>query len=156
MHDYTIHVLLAYLSHASGFSSYITGIPIVQLVAGSRISTSTDEGFALVLSDVGDVYSWGEGYIGRLGHASTENVHLPKMIDALGGKDIKMVLYLLSPHTLSFPPFPSPSFPLSLSPSLRRYLYLPPSFPPTLSLSLSVSLTQLHMIHTHVYLSTSL
>ena len=67
------------------------GIPIVQLVAGSRVSTSTDEGFALALSDSGDVYSWGKGYKGRLGHSSTENVRSPKMVDALGGKDIKMV-----------------------------------------------------------------
>ena len=70
---------------------WFAGIPIVQLVAGSRVSTSTDEGFALALSDSGDVYSWGKGYKGRLGHSSTENVRSPKMVDALGGKDIKMV-----------------------------------------------------------------
>lgn len=66
----------------------------MQLVAGSRVSTSTDEGFALALSDSGDVYSWGKGYKGRLGHSSTENVRSPKMVDALGGKDIKTVLVL--------------------------------------------------------------
>lgn len=70
---------------------WFAGIPVVQLVAGSRVSTSTDEGFALALSDSGDVYSWGKGYKGRLGHSSTENVRSPKMVDALGGKDIKMV-----------------------------------------------------------------
>lgn len=66
----------------------------MQLVAGSRVSTSTDEGFALALSDSGDVYSWGKGYKGRLGHSSTENVRSPKMVDALGGKDVKMVTCL--------------------------------------------------------------
>ena len=88
------------------------------------MSTSTDEGFALALSDSGDVYSWGKGYKGRLGHTSTENVRSPKMVDALGGKDIKMVI------TISF----------SLS---------PPPPPPPLSLSLSLSLSS---THTHVTL----
>jgi len=33
-------------------------------------------------------------YVGRLGHATAENVRTPKMIEALGGKDIKMVRIL--------------------------------------------------------------
>lgn len=70
---------------------YPPGIPVVQVVAGSRISTSTDDGFALALSDAGDVYSWGKEYRGRLGHSSTENVRAPKMIEALCGKNVKMV-----------------------------------------------------------------
>lgn len=85
----------------------VSGIPVVQLVAGSRVSTSTDEGFALALSDSGDVYSWGKGYKGRLGHSSTENVRSPKMVDALGGKDIKMVLVsCLGHYHYVCPPFP--------------------------------------------------
>ena len=92
------------------------GIPIVQLVAGCRVSTSTDEGFALALSDSGDVYSWGKGYKGRLGHVSTENVRSPKMVDALGGKDIKMVTYC--------PLFLSLSLSLSLSHTHTHILLL--------------------------------
>ena len=72
----------------------------MQLVAGSRVSPSTDDGFALVLSDSGDVYSWGKGYKGRLGHSSSENIRSPKMVDALGGKDIKMVTYF---HNVCMP-----------------------------------------------------
>ena len=72
----------------------------MQLVAGSRVSTSTDEGFALALSDSGDVYSWGKGYKGRLGHSSTENVRSPKMVDALGGKDVKTVLVFCLGHII--------------------------------------------------------
>ena len=92
------------VSLSSGSFLWFAGIPVVQLVAGSRVSTSTDEGFALALSDSGDVYSWGKGYKGRLGHSSTENVRSPKMVDALGGKDIKMVR--LGHYHYVYPPFP--------------------------------------------------
>ncbi len=71
----------------SGYS----GIPVIHVVAGPRVSVSTDDGFALALTDTGDVYSWGKGYKGRLGHRFPENVRSPKIIDALASKDIKMV-----------------------------------------------------------------
>ena len=40
---------------------------MIQVVAGPRVSTSTDEGFALALTDTGVVYSWGKGYKGECG-----------------------------------------------------------------------------------------
>ena len=64
---------------------------MVQVIAGSRVSTSTDDGFALALTDCGDVFSWGKEYKGRLGHSNTENVRVPKMIEAFCGKEVKMV-----------------------------------------------------------------
>jgi len=45
----------------------LSGIPVIQVVAGPRVSTSTDEGFALALTDTGVVYSWGKGYKGECG-----------------------------------------------------------------------------------------
>ena len=59
-----------------------TGIPIVQLVAGPRVATSTDEGFAVALTDSGDVYSWGKGYKGRLGHSMQcyRNMSVPSLL----------------------------------------------------------------------------
>ena len=64
---------------------------MIHIVAGPRVSTSTDEGFALALTNTGDVYSWGKGYKGRLGNRLAENVRSPKIIDALVSQDIKMV-----------------------------------------------------------------
>lgn len=63
---------------------------MVHVVAGPRVSSYTEEGFALALTHFGDVYSWGKGYKGRLGHSTAENIRTPKIIDALS-KDIKMV-----------------------------------------------------------------
>lgn len=63
---------------------------MLQVVAGPRVSTSSEEGFALALTHYGDVYSWGKGYKGRLGHPTSENVRTPKLVDGLASKDIKM------------------------------------------------------------------
>lgn len=63
----------------------------MQVVAGPRIGTSANEGFALALTDQGDVYSWGRATDGRLGVPSTDNVRTPRIVEALSGKDIKMV-----------------------------------------------------------------
>lgn len=63
----------------------------MSVVAGPRVSTTTDEGFALALTETGDVYSWGKGYKGRLGHLGSDNVRAPKMIDAFSSLDIVMV-----------------------------------------------------------------
>ena len=67
------------------------GIRVVQVVAGPRMSLSCNDGFALALTDSGDVYSWGKGSKGRLGHNNAETIRSPKMIEALAAKNIKMV-----------------------------------------------------------------
>lgn len=64
---------------------------MVHVVAGPRVSTYTEEGFALALTHSGRVYSWGKCYKGRLGHAVVENVRSPKIVDALVPHDVKMV-----------------------------------------------------------------
>ena len=69
----------------------IVGIPIVHIVGGPRVTSYSEEGFALALTHSGDIYSWGKGYKGRLGHPITENVRTPKLIEALASKNIKMV-----------------------------------------------------------------
>ncbi len=72
-------------------ASIQTGIPVVHVVAGPRVSSYSEEGFALALTHSGDVYSWGKGYKGRLGHPIAENVRTPKLVEALASKNIKMV-----------------------------------------------------------------
>ena len=51
---------------------------------------SSSEGFVLALTDIGEVYSWGKGYKGRLGH-NARDIRTPKMIEGLATKNIKMV-----------------------------------------------------------------
>lgn len=67
-----------------------------QLVAGPRISHTGSNAFALALTSTGDVYSWGKGYRGRLGHNHTGDCRIPKLVEALAGKDIRMVSIAVS------------------------------------------------------------
>ncbi|CAI8021126.1 Probable E3 ubiquitin-protein ligase HERC1 [Geodia barretti] len=69
----------------------LQGIHIVEVVAGVRVTTATEEGFAIALTNTGDVYSWGQSYRGRLGHPTADNQRTPKLVEALAGKDCKQV-----------------------------------------------------------------
>lgn len=61
----------------------LLGVRVIQLVAGSKSSASSNDGYALALTDTGDVYSWGKGYNGRLGHKDSGNYSSPKIIETL-------------------------------------------------------------------------
>ena len=68
-----------------------TGVRVVQVVAGSKSSASSNDGYALALTDNGDVYSWGKGYNGRLGHKDSSNYNTPKLVDALVSENVIQV-----------------------------------------------------------------
>lgn len=70
-------------------------------MAGPRISVSSDEGFALALSETGNVYSWGKGHKGRLGHQGSDNLRRPTSIEGLLAVDVVMVHNLLH-HSRKF------------------------------------------------------
>ena len=86
----SIHIFIPQLIDITLTSTH-SGIRITQVVAGPRFNASTDDGFALALTDQGEVYSWGKSTRGRLGQATTDNVRSPRIVEALSGKDIKMV-----------------------------------------------------------------
>jgi alpha-tubulin suppressor-like RCC1 family protein len=46
------------------------------------------EHHSLALSENGDVYSFGRGNYGQLGHASEENCLIPKLVDTLSGRHV--------------------------------------------------------------------
>ena len=70
---------------------------MIQLVAGSKSSASSNDGYALALTDTGDVYSWGKGYNGRLGHKDSSNYSSPKIIDTLVPENVIKVSVKLRP-----------------------------------------------------------
>ena len=57
-------------------------IRVVHVSCGASHTLATDSS--------GDVYSWGVGNYGNLGHGDTANIDRPKLIDLLKGKMIKM------------------------------------------------------------------
>ena len=66
----------------------LQGIPkIQQISAGGRIGTSHN----LLLAKNGEVFSFGDGDYGILGHGDTDKQLLPKLIEAMGGKKVVQV-----------------------------------------------------------------
>ena len=69
---------------------------MVQVVAGSKSSSSSNDGYALALTDNGDVYSWGKGYNGRLGHRDNGNYNTPKLVEAFVAENVIQVCSKIS------------------------------------------------------------
>jgi alpha-tubulin suppressor-like RCC1 family protein len=61
----------------------LLGIAVSQVSCGGQ--------HAVVLTDTGDVYSWGKGSFGRLGHGTSESILQPKKIEGLKGTNIAQI-----------------------------------------------------------------
>jgi hypothetical protein len=64
----------------------------VTALAGVRIATvAAGVSYTLAVSEAGEVFSFGTGEFGRLGHGDELDVELPKQIEALRGVDVLTV-----------------------------------------------------------------
>jgi alpha-tubulin suppressor-like RCC1 family protein len=69
--------------------SIVDGLPPLSLCLLVQVSAC---GFhSCVLLDGGEVYSWGDGKFGRLGHGSESTLGVPRIIDRLRGVRITQV-----------------------------------------------------------------
>lgn len=60
---------------------------LLERMAGKRVIQLSACGFHTgCLTDAGEVYSWGEGKFGRLGHGTERNCHAPRLVETLLGK----------------------------------------------------------------------
>lgn len=74
---------------------------LVPIPDGVRISTvSIGSAHTLALTTTGDVYSWGEGSSGVLGHGSTDDVLSPRQIEALAGMEIAAIAAAQNTHSV--------------------------------------------------------
>uniref|UniRef100_A0A8C4H0W8 HECT-type E3 ubiquitin transferase n=1 Tax=Dicentrarchus labrax TaxID=13489 RepID=A0A8C4H0W8_DICLA len=63
----------------SAFQGYV----VIQLV-----TSCGSDGHSMALTETGEVFSWGDGDFGKLGHGNSERQRRPKQIEALQGEDI--------------------------------------------------------------------
>jgi len=65
---------------------------LLERLAGKRVMQLSACGFHTgCLTDGGEVYTWGEGKFGRLGHGAERNCHSPRLVEALLGKRPRQV-----------------------------------------------------------------
>ena len=65
---------------------------VVEAMRGKRVvQVSAGDYHSLVLTESGEVYSFGYGYYGQLGHGDKEKQTLPTLIEAMRGKRVVQV-----------------------------------------------------------------
>lgn len=66
-------------------TQYMPTSPLDPLPGGPLIDIACGDHFTLALTQAGDVYSWGHGAGGRLGHGEEESASAPRLVNALRG-----------------------------------------------------------------------
>jgi len=80
------------LGHGEGVTQLNTPTRLPSTLGGERaVSVSAGDFHTLALTADGNVWSWGQGTYGRLGHGDEQNQLLPKKTEALAGERVVAV-----------------------------------------------------------------